>query len=56
MRKRYLLQFIIVILSFLLFSFEANAQKRVITGVVVNADGNDIPSPTFQKTKGDTND
>ena len=48
MRKRYLLQFTIVILSFLLFSFEANAQKRVITGVVLNPDGNGIPSATVQ--------
>jgi TonB-linked SusC/RagA family outer membrane protein len=46
MKKLILLRFAPVILSFLFFSFQTNAQQKIITGVVVNAEGSGIPSAT----------
>lgn len=48
MKKSKLLLLSIAILSIFLFSFKANAQQIVITGVVINAEGNGIPSATLQ--------
>jgi len=46
MKKLNFLRFTTVALSFILFSFQVNAQQRLITGIVENADGNSVPSAT----------
>jgi len=51
MIKLNLLRVAAVTLSLFLFLFHANAQQRLISGVVINAEGNGVPSATVQITE-----